>query len=57
VRGLDITHALLKFLQLLLEVGVFLSHLLVLGLPLVALLFESLDLALVVTSLDVSLAE
>lgn len=39
------------------EGGVLLGHLLVLGLPLVTLGLESLDLALKVAGLDVGLAE
>jgi hypothetical protein len=43
--------------QLLLQIGVFLGHLLVLGFPLAVGDFESLDLSLVVAGLDVGLAE
>lgn len=44
-------------MQILLQLGVLLGHLLVLGLPLVALRLEGLHLALVVAGLDVSLAK
>ena len=53
----DVTDLLDKVVELLLGVGVFLGHLLVLGLPLVAGLLESLDFAFVVAGLDVGLAE
>lgn len=53
----DVTDLLDKVVELLLGVGVFLGHLLVLGLPLVARLLESLDFAFVVAGLDVGLAE
>ena len=52
--GVDLA---LEILQLLLHGGVLLGHLLVLGLPLVALLLESLDFPLEVSSLDVGLAK
>ena len=54
---LDVAHALLQFLQFLLEVGMLLGHLLVLVLPFVAGLLQCLDLALEVTGLDIGLAE
>jgi hypothetical protein len=53
----DVTDLLDKVIELLLGVGVFLGHLLVLGFPLVAGLLESLDFAFVVAGLDVGLAE
>lgn len=54
---LDVANLVLEILQLLLNLGVLLGHLLVLGLPRIALLLESLDLALEVAGLDVGLAE
>jgi len=56
-RKSDVTNLLDKVVELLLGVGVFLGHLLVLGFPLVAGLLEGLDFALVVARLDVGLAE
>jgi hypothetical protein len=56
-RKSDVTNLLDKVIELLLGVGVFLSHLFVLGLPLVSGLLESLDFAFVVAGLDVGLAE
>ncbi len=47
----------LEVVELLLQSRVFLCHLLVLLLPLVTLLLESLDLALKVSGLDVGLSE
>lgn len=44
-------------MQVLLQLGMLLGHLLVLGLPLITLCLQCLHLALVVASLDVSLAE
>ena len=44
-------------MQLLLQIGVFLGHLLVLGFPLAVGDFECLNLSLVVAGLDVGLAE
>ena len=38
-KRLDVAHALLQLLQFLLEVGIFLGHFFVLGLPLVSSLF------------------
>jgi hypothetical protein len=55
--GLDGVDLVLEILQLLLHGVVLLGHLLVLGLPLVALLLEGLDLALEVSSLDVGLPQ
>lgn len=53
----DVTDLLDKVIELLLGVGVFLGHLLVLGFPLVSGLLEGLDFAFVVAGLDVGLAE
>ena len=53
----DVTDLLDEVVELLLGVGVFLGHLLVLGFPLVAGLLEGLYFAFVVTGLDVGLAE
>jgi hypothetical protein len=53
----DIAHALLQLLQLFLQICILLGHLLVLLLPLVATLLESLHFSLVVTGFDVGLAE
>ncbi len=50
---LDGVDLVLEVVELLLHGGVLLGHLLVLGLPLVALLLESLDLPLEVAGLDV----
>ena len=47
----------LEIVQVLLQLGVLLCHLLVLALPLVPGGFERLHLAFVVTSLDIGLAE
>lgn len=44
-------------MQILLQLGVLLGHLLVLGLPLITLRLEGLHLALVVAGLDIGLAE
>ena len=55
--NLDVAHALLQFLQFLLEVGVLLGHFLVLVLPFIAGLLQGLDFALEVTGLDVGLSE
>lgn len=57
VSALHVANLLLEVLQLLLSSGVLLGHLLELGLPLIAVCLESLDFALKVTSLDISLAE
>ena len=56
-NALDGTNLLLQVLQLLLQGGVLLGHLLVLLLPLVALLLEGLDFAFEVTGLDIGLTE
>jgi hypothetical protein len=56
-RKSDVTDLLDKVVELLLGVGVFLGHLFVLGLPLVAGLLEGLDFAFVVAGLDVGLTE
>lgn len=53
----DVTNLCHKVIELLLRVGVFLGHLLVLLLPRVGGLLEGLDFALVVAGLDVGLAE
>ena len=50
---LDVAHALLQFLQLFLEGGMFLGHVLVLLFPLISRLLKSLNFALEVASLDV----
>ena len=55
--GLDGADLGLEVLELLLDGGVLLGHLLVLGLPLVALALEGLDFSLKVAGLDVSLPE
>lgn len=52
--GIDLT---LEFLQVLLDLGVLRGHLLVLGLPLISLLFESLNLSLEVAGLNIGLSE
>lgn len=57
LTNLDVGDIGLELLQALLYLGVLLGHLLVLGLPLVALLLEGLNLALEVAGLDVGLAE
>lgn len=54
---LNVADGELEFLQILLQVVVLLGHLLVLGLPLIALCLQCLHLALVVAGLDVGLAE
>jgi len=54
---LDVVHLALEVLQVLLDRGVLLGHLLVLGLPLIALLLEGLDFPLEVAGLDVGLAK
>lgn len=54
---LNVADGELEFLQVLLQVAVLLGHLLILGLPLIALRLQCLHLALVVASLDVGLAE
>jgi hypothetical protein len=53
----DVTNLRDEVVELLLGVAVLLGHVLVLLLPLVGGLLESLNLALVVASLDVGLAE
>ena len=53
----DVTNLRNEVVELLLGVAVLLGHVLVLLLPLVGGLLESLDLALVVAGLDVGLAE
>lgn len=55
--NLDVADGDLEVVQVLLQLGVLLGHLLVLGLPLVTLRLEGLDLALVVAGLDIGLAE
>lgn len=54
---LDVADGDLKVVEILLQLGVLLGHLLVLGLPLVALRLEGLHLAFVVAGLDIGLAE
>ena len=54
--GLDVTDLRHEVVELLLGVGVFLRHLLVLLLPRVAVRFEGLHFALVVAGFDVGLA-
>ena len=56
-RRSDVTNLRNEVVELLLGVAVLLGHILVLLLPLVGGLLESLDLALVVAGLDVGLAE
>lgn len=56
-KRLDVAHTLLQLLQFLLEVGIFLGHFFVLGLPFVSRLFQGLDFTLVVTGLDVGLSQ
>ena len=53
----DVTNLRNEVVELLLGVAVLLGHVLVLLLPLVGGLLESLDLALVVAGLDIGLAE
>ena len=57
IRRSDVANLLDEVIKLLLGVGIFLGHLLVLGFPLVAGCLEGLDLALVVAGFDVGLAE
>lgn len=57
MQSLEGADLVLELLQLLLNGGVLLGHLLVFGLPLVALLFESLNFPLEVASLDVGLPQ
>ena len=54
---LNVADGDLEVVQVLLQFGVLLCHLLVLALPLVPRRLERLHLAFVVTSLDVGLAE
>ena len=54
--GLDVTDLRHEVVELLLGVGVFLRHLLVLLLPRIAVRFEGLHFALVVPGFDVGLA-
>src|SRR5262245_64372877 len=56
-RRSDVAELLGEVVELLLGVGVLLGHLLILGFPLVARLFEGLHFAFVVAGLDVGLAE
>ena len=56
-NGLDVTNLRDEIIELLLRRGVLLRHLLVLGLPLVALVLEGLHFALEVACFDVGLAE
>lgn len=55
--NLDVANLVLEVLQLLLGFSVLLSHLLVLGLPLVAFGLKSLYFAFEVAGLDIGLAE
>ena len=55
--GLNVADLLLEVLELLLDRGVLLGHLLELGLPLIAVLLECLDFAFEVAGLDISLTE
>lgn len=57
LRKLDVAHALLQFLQLFLQIGMLLGHLLVLAFPFVPGLLKGLDFTLIVTGLDISLSE
>lgn len=54
---LDVADRDLQLVQVLLQLAVLLRHLLVLGLPLVPFRLQCLHLALVVTGLDIGLAE
>jgi len=54
---LDVSHALLQFLQFLLKVPVLLRHFFVFGLPLIPGLFQRLDFSLEVACFDIGLAE
>ncbi len=54
---LNVANLCLEVLQLLLHSGVLLGHLLVLGLPLVTVLLESLDFTFEVAGLDIGLTE
>lgn len=56
-RNLNIADGDFQFMQLLLQVGVFLGHFLIFGLPLAVGNLKSLHLSLVVTSLDIGLSE
>lgn len=56
-RYLNIADRNLQIMQFLLEIGIFFGHFLVLGFPLAVGDFQGLDLAFVVTSLDISLAK
>ena len=53
----DVANLCLEVLQFLLYSSVLLGHLLELGLPLIAVLLESLDFTFEVTGLDIGLAE
>lgn len=53
----NVANLVLEVLQLLLQGGVLLGHLLVLGLPLVAVGLEGLDLSLEVAGLDIGRSE
>lgn len=55
--NLNVSNLVLELLQLLLQIGVLLCHLLILLLPLVAFILKGLDLALEVAGLDISLSE
>lgn len=55
--GLDVTDLGDEVVQLLLRVGIFLGHFLILLLPLFRGLLEGLDFALVVACFDIGLAE
>ena len=55
--SLDVTNLCHEVVELFLGCRVFRGHLLVFGLPLIALVFEGLDFALVVAGFDVCLAE
>jgi hypothetical protein len=57
VRDLHVANLRLEVLQLFLDGGVFLGHLLVLRLPLVTLLLEGLHFTLEVSGFDISLTE
>lgn len=54
---LNISHALLQFLEFLLKVCVLLGHLLVFGLPFIACLFQGLNFAFEVARLDIGLTQ
>lgn len=54
---LDVANLGNKVVELLLRLGILLGHLLILGLPLITSLFERVDFALKVASLDICLTQ